>query len=269
MGRRAARATHLALSLLGLALFAVFVIPRWWVLTGDIPGTLATVGRIVTGFPIAAGAVPVALILQRSIKEDSTVPELALRLRAWSGVLHVVAGVLIVLTAIAEIWLTSPKAGPWLFAVYGGAGAIAILAMLAFWLSFVAEQPPGPPKPAKAKKDKPKKEKRRGRGKNKAAAEDGVDSVEVDETVEVEAVETESGDGETVEVEDVEVEDVEVEDVEVEDVEAEAETPADDLETTVETVETEAVEVETDEATPTTGLQNKRPTGKRRHRLRR
>ena len=34
------------LSLLGAALYFVFVLPRWWVLLGDFPTTLATAGRI-------------------------------------------------------------------------------------------------------------------------------------------------------------------------------------------------------------------------------
>ena len=83
MGRRAARATHLTLWIVGFLLYIVFVIPRWWVLTGDVPATAATFGRIVTGFPIAAAAVPVGLTLQRSLKQESRIPALALRLRAW------------------------------------------------------------------------------------------------------------------------------------------------------------------------------------------
>lgn len=150
MGRRAAIGLHAGLSVLGLALYVVFVIPRWWVLIGDIPTTAATAGRIATGVPIALAAVPVALVLQRAIAEESKVPEIALRLRAWSGVLHVVAGVLIVLAAVAEIWLGLGAAGPWLFAVYGAAGAMAVLGITAFYLSFVAEKPPAEPKATEA-----------------------------------------------------------------------------------------------------------------------
>lgn len=161
MGRRAAIALHLALLLLGTVLYIVFVLPRWWVLTGDIPSTLATAGRIAAGLPIAAAAVPVWLILQRSLRPSAATPELALRLRAWSAVLHVVAGGLILLTAIVEIWLSLTVAGPWLFGAYGAAAAIAILAVAAFYLSFIAEKPPGAAKPPKAKKaPKPKKEKK-------------------------------------------------------------------------------------------------------------
>ncbi len=186
MGRRPAIALHLALSLIGAALYFVFVIPRWWVLLGDFPNTLATVGRIVAGLPIGLAAIPVALFLQQSLKREQKAPELALRLRAWSGVLHVVAGALIIVTAVAEIWLRLATAGPWLFAVYGAAGAITVLAVLAFYLSFVAEQPAPAPKPAR--EPKPAKQKK-ARGKRKAA----------DESAEAETTATESDEAETTE----------------------------------------------------------------------
>lgn len=161
MGRRTARALHLALSTVGAALYFLFVIPRWWVLTGDIPATLAEVGRIATGFPIAAAAIPVALTLRSSLQPKERIPELALRLRAWSAALHLVAGVLIILTAVAEIWLPLHSAGPWLFGAYGAAGSVTILAVAAFALSFSAEKPPAPPKPPKppkpAKASKPRR----------------------------------------------------------------------------------------------------------------
>jgi len=112
MQRRAATTLHLALSVLGAILYVLFVLPRWWVLTGDFPGTLATVGRVAAGVPIALAAIPVVLSLRQSIKPELGTPELALRLRAWSAVLHVAAGVVIILTAIAEIWITSDTAAP-------------------------------------------------------------------------------------------------------------------------------------------------------------
>jgi cytoskeletal protein RodZ len=96
--------------------------------------------------PIALAAVPVVLNLRHSLKPEFGIPELALRLRAWSAVLHVVAGVLIILTAIVEIWLDLYAAGPWLFAVYGAAASIAVLAVVAFYLSRIAEKPPAEPK---------------------------------------------------------------------------------------------------------------------------
>ena len=173
MGRRAATALHLALFLLGALLYVVFILPRWWVLTGGIPPTLATVGRIAAGLPIGAAAVPVWLILQRSLRPSAATPELALRLRAWSAVLHVIAGALILLAAITEIWLSLMVGGPWLFGVYGAAAAIAVLAVTAFSLSFVAEKPPGPAKPPKAKKaKKAKKEKKKKRAKESGAGAD-------------------------------------------------------------------------------------------------
>ncbi len=176
MGRRAATALHLALILTGAVAYIVFVLPRWWVLIGTVPPTLATVGRIAAALPIGAAAVPVWLTLQRSLAPDLETPELALRLRAWSAVLHVVAAVLILLAAVTEIWLSLQAAGPWLFGVYGAAGAVVILAVAAFYLSFVAEKPPAPPKPQKPPKaaaaPKAKKAKRRGKKADDAAGGD-------------------------------------------------------------------------------------------------
>ena len=268
MGRRAARATHLALWLVGALLYVVFVIPRWWVLTGDIPATAATFGRIVTGFPIAAAAVPVGLSLQRALKQESRIPELALRLRAWSAVLHVIAGVFIIATAVAEIWLTSQAAAPWLFGVYGGAGSLAVLAALAFVLSFPAELPPPPPKPAKAKPEKktdktPKQRRtrKRGRKQTESEPESGQESDREAESSDGEAKDT-AGDeaGDTAEASD-----------------AESVAPADDApasetnpETTAdstEPAEDTAAETEASSAVSDTGTQ--RPVGKKRHRLRR
>ena len=161
MGRRAATALHLTLILIGAVLYALFVLPRWWVLTGAMPATLATVGRIAAALPIGAAAAPVWLELQRSLRASAATPELALRLRAWSGALHLIAGALILLAAITEIWLPLDAGGPYLFGVYGAAAAIAVLAVAAFYLSFVAEKPPAAPKTPKPKKEKkPKKDKK-------------------------------------------------------------------------------------------------------------
>lgn len=230
MSRRNARALHGALVLLGLVLYIMFVLPRWWVLTGDIPATLATAGRLAAGVPIAAAAVPVMLTLQRSLRAEPKPPELALRLRAWSAVLHVIGGILIILAAVAEIWLRLEVAGPWLFAVYGAAGAIAALAVLAFVLSFTAEQPPGPPKPAKEKKEKKEKPAKRWGRKP---------------TVETEAAETDD------ETSDDTVDDTS--DDTVDETDEDADEP-----------DTEQPEPEASGA-----LLNKRPAGRRRLRLRR
>ncbi len=229
MGRRPAISVHLALSLIGAVLYIVFVIPRWWVLLGDFPTTLSTAGRIAAGFPIGLAAIPVALYLKDALSPGRDTPEVALRLRAWSGVLHVVAGVLIVLTAVAEIWLHLQTAGPWLFAVYGAAGAIAILGGLAFFLSVIAEQPPKAPKAAKPVKEK--KPRGEGRRAKTQPEETGSDTAEAVDT-EAEAVESESTAG----------------------------APAETADESAEAAE---------EPTPAGGLRNKRPTGKSRNPLRR
>jgi hypothetical protein len=271
MPRRAATALHLALTLLGASLYIVFVLPRWWVLTGDVPSTPAAIGRIAAGLPIALAAVPIMLNLRQALQPGLHTPELALRLRAWSAVLHVVAGVLIILTAITETLLGLGAAGPWLFAVYGAAAAIAILGVAAFFLSRVAEKPPAaakPPKPAKpAKPAKEKKAKRRPR-KRGSATDDSADDqdpsepdvdvepedTEVEDAVQpeaevkaaVEAAPTETAEEPTTEV-------VETPDIESPDAESEV-------------TETADVEPAAPETVKPAGLRNKRPTGKSRRR---
>lgn len=249
MQRRAATTLHLALSVVGVVLYVLFVLPRWWVLTGDFPDTLATVGRIAAGVPIALAAVPVMLNLRQSIKPELGTPELALRLRAWSAVLHVAAGVVIILTAIAEIWISIDAAGPWLFAVYGAAAAIAVLGIAAYYLSAVAEKPPAPGKPAKPPKEKKVKQRTRKRGPKTgdevSAAEPSTAPDETDETSvaassEHDATATDSA----VHASDAESDVVEIDAAQLED------------EPTVDAPELPAV-----------GLRNKRPTGKSRHRL--
>jgi len=264
MPRRAATALHLALTLLGASLYIVFVLPRWWVLTGDVPSTPAAIGRIAAGLPIALAAVPIMLNLRQALQPGLHTPELALRLRAWSAVLHVVAGVLIILTAITETLLGLGAAGPWLFAVYGAAAAIAILGVAAFFLSRVAEKPPAaakPPKPAKPAKEKKAKRRPRKRG---SATDDSADDQDPSEPdVDVEPVDTEVEDAvepedavdaapaETSEEPTTEV--VETPDVESPDAESEV----------TETVDVESAAPET---VKPAGLRNKRPTGKVRNR---
>ena len=177
MGRAAATAVHLTLSAVAGVLYFLFVLPRWWELMGDTSHTLGTVLRLVTAALIALAALPVALTLVRTRRPEMATPEVALRLRLWSAVAHVLAGVLIAGAAIAEIWLSLDKAGPWLFGVYGAAAAVAILGIGAFYLSFVAEQPPAPPKPPKEKKPR----KRRGKKTDEASAEESADETEADE----------------------------------------------------------------------------------------
>jgi hypothetical protein len=249
---------------LGAILYVLFVLPRWWVLTGDFPDTLATVGRLAAGVPIAVAAVPVMLNLRQSIKPELGTPELALRLRAWSAVLHLVAGLLIILTAIAEIWISIDAAGPWLFAVYGAAAAIAVLGIAAYYLSAVAEKPPAPEKPAKPPKEKAVKERTRRRGRKTGdevtAAEhstlpdenagDVIDEA-VDEATEESSEDSATAAGVSDAPDVVEIEVTETEVTEIEAVRLEDESP----DATV--------------APETAGgaLRNKRPTGKKRHRL--
>ena len=126
--------------------------------------------RIVCGALIGLAALPVVFTLLRTRKPEFGTPQLALTLRVWSIVLHVLAGVLIIGAAISEIWLSLDTAGPWLFGIYGAAAAIALLGALGFYLAYVAELPPPPPKPLKPKTQT----RRRGRGADDddAAADD-------------------------------------------------------------------------------------------------
>lgn len=243
MGRRGAKALHLALFLVGVVLYVVFVLPRWWVLTGDIPTAVATAGRIAAGIPIALAAMPALSILRLALSRKAKTPELALRLRAWSAVLHVVAGALILVTAVVEIWLRLAVGGPYLFAVYGAAGAIAILAVLALYLSFVAEKPPAPPKPPKPAKAKKVKAAKESRGKKRGATDEPATGETTDA---VAATETET----------------------------DADADADEKPDTMTVIESSAdaepdAEPDADETPQPTALRNKRPAGKNRLRLRR
>jgi len=268
MQRRAATTLHLALSVLGAVLYVLFVLPRWWVLTGDFPDTLATVGRVAAGVPIALAAIPVVLNLRQSIKPESGTPELALRLRAWSAVLHVVAGILIILTAVTEIGISIDAAGPWLFAVYGAAAAIAVLGIAAYYLSALAEKPPAAEKPAKPLEEKAVKRRAWKRGEKTgdevtAAEPATMPDEDVDENID-DTIDT------TV---DTAVDASSEDDVTTADSAAALSDAAPDV------VETEVTEIEAarleDEPTAADvapeadggALRNKRPTGKSRHRL--
>ena len=172
--------------------------------------------------------------LLRTRKPEFGTPQLALSLRTGSIVAHVLAGVLIVGTAISEIWLSLDNAGQWLFGIYGAAAAIALLGIFGFYLSFVAELPPPPPKPIKPKKEKGQRRRRRRK-----------DDGELEEAVESEAPDTHD-------------------DEQPAQPDSTAEAP---------TAEAPTVEVneEDDTESSTGGLQNRRPTGKSSgvHRLRR
>jgi hypothetical protein len=265
MGRKAATFWHATSSVAAGALYVFFVLPRWPELMGDTSHALGTAARIVAGVLIALAALPVVFTLLELRKPEFGTPALALTLRTWSVVAHVTAGVLIVGTAISEIWLNLDSVGQWLFGIYGAAAALAVLGIFTFYLSFVAELPPPPPKPLKAKKEK---KQRRGR-KTDDEAEDSADADEADEDSD-EAAEAD-GEAETAEADD-EVETAEDGDAskddeadaspEVESTAVEAESTAEEAPATEDTADT----ADDDSAG---GLRNRRPTGKVSHRRRR
>src|SRR6478609_4685515 len=176
MGRTVAVVWHASFSIAAGVLYFFFVLPRWPELIGDTSHTLGTVLRIVTGALIGLAALPVVFTLLRTRRPEFGTPQLALTLRTSSIALHVLAGALIIGTAISEIWYSVDSAGQWLFGIYGAAAAIALLGIFAFYRSFVAELPPPPPKPLK-----PKKAKQGRRGRRKAADEEATDEAADDE----------------------------------------------------------------------------------------
>jgi hypothetical protein len=231
MGRKVAIPWHASFSIAAGVLYFLFVLPRWWELMGDTTHSLGTTLRIVTGVLLALAALPVVFTLLRTRKPELGTPQLALSLRVSSTVAHVLAGVLIIGTTISEIWLSLDAAGQWLFGIYGAAAAIGLLGIFAFYLSFVAELPPPPPKPIKPKKPKQRRRRKEGDADSEDAEEASAD-IESEETEETEAAETEEA--------------------------AEPEQAEEPVEATAE---------DTDEARG--GLQNRRPTGKGSHRMRR
>jgi hypothetical protein len=258
MGRKIAVPWHLVFCLVAGALYFYFVLPRWPELMGDTSPTLGLALRIVTGALIGLAALPVVFTLLRTRKPELGTPQLALSLRTWSIVAHVLAGVLIIGTAISEIWLSLDAVGQYLFAVYGGAAAIALLGLFAFYLSFVAELPPPPPKPIKAKKPKQRRIGRRKKG---------------DESEEADLESQEETPEATEEPEDAE----ETEEAEIgEPEETETLEPASETRETVkaavaapESPEKSQSPASDDTEESRGGLRNRRPTGKASHRLRR
>jgi hypothetical protein len=247
MSRTVAVVWHASFSIAAGVLYFFFVLPRWWELAGDTSHTLGTVLRIVTGALIGLAALPVVFTLLRTRRPEFGAPQLALRLRTSSIVLHVLAGVLILGAAISEIWLSLDSAGQWLFGIYGAAAAIALLAIFAFYLAFVAELPPPPPKPLKLKKAK------QGRRARKAAKEAEEAAAEAEATDEAPETEDPTEDSAESESEEKPVE-----------VTAEAEEP----ESTVEEPESTVEDDPADEAEPESasgGLRNRR---RRRSRVR-
>lgn len=173
MGRTAAVIWHVSFCVAAGVLYFFFVLPRTPELLGQTSPMLGTILRIVTGVLIGTGALPVLLTLLRTRPPEFGTPKLALNLRTTSIALHILAGLLIIGTAISEIWLSLDDAGQWLFGIYGAAAAITLLAALAFYLAFVAEKPPPPPKPLKIKERKGRRS-----SKDAAAATDDADEVE-------------------------------------------------------------------------------------------
>jgi len=176
MRRGIASLWHASSLLLAGVLYFLFVLPRWFELTGQWPVSLGTVMRIVCGLLLGLAALPVVLTLVRTRKPELGTPTLALSLRVWSIVGHIAAAVLILGAAISEIWLDLDDAGQWLFGLYGAAAAIALLGAFTFYLAFVAELPPPPPKPLKVKAEKP----------STRTEEASTESVEADESAESE-----------------------------------------------------------------------------------
>jgi hypothetical protein len=168
---------HASFFVLAGALYFFFVLPRWFELTGAWPVGLGLAMRIVCGALIGLAALPVVFTLLKTRKPEFGTPQLALSLRFWSIVLHVLAGALIVGAAISEIWVSLDAAGQTLFGIYGAAAAIAILGALCFYLAYAAELPPPPPKPLRPKGQT----RRRGRGAD--VDDDEVVDDEVDESV--------------------------------------------------------------------------------------
>ena len=233
MRRGIAMVWHAVSFVLAACLYFFFVLPRWPELTGDVSHTWGTVLRIVTGAVLGLTALPVVFTLIKTRPPEFGTPRLALSLRTWSIVGHVVAGAMIIATAIVEIWVSLDKAGQWLFGVYGAAAAIAVLSAVAFYLAFVAELPPPPPKALKPKKQKKQK------------------AVRADDSVE----ETAAEEGETPDDDVDGAADGPVEQT----VTAEADDDVtDDTEVTDEADETEEAEA------PRRGLRNRRPSGKGR-----
>ena len=267
MGRKVAIPWHLFFSIGAGVLYFFCVLPRWYELMGDMSHALGTAGRIASGALIALAALPVVFTLLRTRKPELGTPQLALSIRVWSIVAHVLAGVLIIGTAISEIWLSLDAAGQYLFGIYGAAAAIGVLGVFAFYLSFVAELPPPPPKPIKAKKPK-KRRRKKGEEADEAA------ETEEAETVEAEAGETEAAE-ETEDAEETEEagkpeQAEEPATVTAEDTGADAES-ADAESATEESATEEAPASQATEASeePQGGLRNRRPTGKGTHRMRR
>lgn len=270
MRRWIATAWHASFLVLAAALYFLFVLPRWFELTGAWPVGLGTPLRIVCGVLIGLSALPVAFTLIQTRKPEFGNPQLALSMRFWSIVLHVLAGVLIVGAAVAEIWISLDSAGQWLFGIYGAAAAVAVLGALSFYLAYVAEQAPPPPKPLKPKA--PRTRRRRGASDADADAVETDQETETvgqtDDTVDVDSTDDtdDSNSDDVAEEPTVTAEDTATpEDTATAQVDDTAGRPADQAESaeTPAPAETPADDTDADDETAG-GLRNRRPGGKRR-----
>jgi hypothetical protein len=180
MRRSVAVAWHASFFTLAGALYFFFVLPRWFELVGVWTPALGNPLRIVDGVLIGLCALPVVFTLLHTRKPEFGTPQLALSLRFWSIVLHVLAGVLVVGAATAELWISLDRAGQWLFGSYGAAAVIAVLGALGFYLAYLAELPPPPPKPLKIK-ERPT---RRGRPEAEADTEEASPTTDSEATTE-------------------------------------------------------------------------------------
>ncbi|KJX74678.1 membrane protein [Mycobacterium lepromatosis] len=172
MGRKVATLWHASFSIGAGVLYVYFVLPRWPELIGETTHTLGTTLRIVTGVLFGLAALPVVFTLLRTHTNELGIPQLALSIRRWSIVAHVLAGVLIVSTAIGEIWLRHDTAVQWLFGIYGAAAASVVIGFVAFYLSFVAALPSPSPKSIKPPKKANQRRSRRRKGRKDDKAED-------------------------------------------------------------------------------------------------
>ncbi len=260
MSRKVAVIWHASFSIVAGVLYFFFVLPRWPELRGDTTPTLGTALRIVAGALIGLAALPVVFTLLRTRKPELGTPQLALSLRTSSIGLHVLAGVLIIGTAISEIWLSLDNAGRWLFGIYGGAAAVALLGIFAFYLAFVAELPPPPPKPLKPKKEKTNRRSRR------KAAEEAESDVEDSETANTDADantdETADADETTSDESDEPSEAGEPAESEDKPAEVTAEEPGDDTPAEETKSEDDAADEIGDSESANGGLRNRRPAGR-------
>ena len=277
MGRTVAVVWHALISVVAGILYFFFVLPRWWELSGQTSHTLGTVMRIVAGALIALAALPVVLTLLRTRRPEYGTPQLALRLRVCSIVLHVLGGALIIGAAVSEIWFSLDDAGRWLFGSYGAAAAICLLGIFSFYLAFVAELPPPPPRPLKKKKERKRRWRRKGadeagdedQAEDQAEDEDEAADEDEDEASQASKADKTDEAGETVTAETTDetqaTEDTATETTETtEAVEAVREDVSDETQATKETEDTVA------DQPAHAGLRNRRPSGKiRRPRLRR